>query len=123
MHAAPYWGARALTLPFHPRTGTRPATWRCALGVLLITTSLPEWEPAFDQVVDAVNRPVEAHYLRESTWLVSTEESTTSWSDRLRRLVGAKAQILVVELAPGYAGSLPPKTRRWLKRHLGPSAE
>ncbi len=90
--------------------------------MLLITTSLPEWEPLFEKVLDAVNAPTRAHYLREATWLVSTMEPATAWSERLCRIVGEKAQILVVELAPGYAGSLPPKTRRWLRRHLGPGA-
>ena len=102
-----------------PSTGACPAARRCALGVLLITTSLPEWEPVFEEVVDAVNHPRMAHYLREATWLVSTEDSATEWSERLCRLVGDKAQVMVVELAPNYAGSLPPKTRRWLNRHLG----
>ena len=88
------------------------------MGVLLITTDLPEWEPLFEGLVDAVNQPVTAHYLRESTWLVSTEDSAKAWSKRLLDLLGGRAQVLVVELAADYAGSLPPKTRRWLARNL-----
>ena len=87
--------------------------------MLLITTSLPEWEPLFEEVVDAVNQPHKAHYLREATWLVSSDDPASVWSERLCRLVGNKAQVMVVELASGYAGSMPPKTRRWLRRHLG----
>jgi len=57
------------------------------------------------------------HYL-DSTWLVSTSESASQLSDRLKKHMDDNDNLLVIKVTRDYAGWLSQKAWDWIKQHV-----
>ena len=53
------------------------------------------------------------HYL-ESTWIISTNLSPNTWTDRLRKHIDKNDHVLVIEVCDNFNGWLPKKAWDWL---------
>lgn len=86
--------------------------------MLLITTGLTDWDPLFDDVMKILKPSRDIRHLRESSWLVDTDLPPRVWAERLHRVIGSRAETLIIPMTLDYVGSLSEKTRTWLERHL-----
>lgn len=57
------------------------------------------------------------HHL-ESTWVISTNESISTWTDRIRKIIDANDSFIIVEITgQPRSGWLLQKAWDWLKQH------
>ena len=59
------------------------------------------------------------HYL-DSTWLISSPDSISTWYTRIKAKIDQNDNFLIVELSSSkpYTGWLPQKAWDWIKSHL-----
>lgn len=57
------------------------------------------------------------HHL-DSTWLVSTHESATQLSDRIRKHLDSNDSLLVIGVTQDYAGWLNQEAWEWMRQHI-----
>ena len=95
-----------------------PRPGRSHLGVLLITAGLTDWDPLFDDLIEILKPSRNIRRLGESSWFVDTDLPARVWSERFHRVIGSKAETLVLPMTLDYVGTLSEKTRTWLERRL-----
>lgn len=57
------------------------------------------------------------HHL-DSTWLISTNETASQLSERLKKCIDDNDAMLVIKVTSEYSGWLPQDAWDWLKIHL-----
>ena len=62
------------------------------------------------------------HYL-DSTWLIRTNMSASQIRDRLRPMIDANDNLLVIEVTGEFSGWLPQKAGDWLRKYTSVAAE
>ncbi|EHH0751324.1 hypothetical protein ACJO1Q_03580 [Vibrio parahaemolyticus] len=54
----------------------------------------------------------------DSTWLISTSESASQLSERLRKKIDGNDDLLVIKVSRDYAGWLSKQTWDWIDKHV-----
>lgn len=62
------------------------------------------------------------HYLG-STWLIATNESASTLSERIRKHTDTNDSLLVIRVTKDYAGWLTEEAWDWIKKHVTQTAQ
>ena len=80
--------------------------------IILISYDLKVPGKKYDSLYEAIKKaPSWWHYL-DSTWLVRTNESVTTWNDRLTKILDENDRLLIVDVTKRERNGWPPK-RAW----------
>lgn len=89
--------------------------------VLLISYDLNRHErpAAYQRVREVIERnAIGARKPLYSQWLVETNESVATWSDRLQRVLDGDDKLLIVSVTQPVNGWLPQETWDWLNSRI-----
>lgn len=87
------------------------------MAVYCVSYDLNKVGQKYNELYDELKSSGWCHYL-DSTWLISTSETSIQLSDRLKKHMDDNDNLLVIKVTNDYAGWLPQKAWEWMKQHI-----